>query len=331
MSRFELPAGIPRRRLAWRVVFPGGSWYLLLMCTWVCGGEANILAITGPEPHGSRPASSGYGFAAAGALWSESQACSAVVAGFDEPVEGSFPMAPAPDVTGHPRAPPLPYGQPLSAANPAYTSPQYGPALLSNVPANHVGLGSPLVGASWNNRPYYVGWMFGTVRGDSLVDGQIDQDGDMLGGYRLGWDFDPFWGIEGRYAFSYLELEDLRTGTNPGTTLDEYWDVSLQYYPWGDAAWRPFASLGVGLAQFRFNDGLGTHYDESLFELPLGMGVKYFFRNWLALRFTAMDNLAFSGGGLDTMHNLSFTGDVEVHFGGSRTSYFPWNPSISLW
>ena len=49
--------------------------------------------------------------------------------------------------------------------------------------------------------------------------------------------------------------------------------------------------------------------------------MKYYFKKWLAVRFDAMDNFAISGSGLDTMHNLSLTGGVEVHFGGRQVHY----------
>ena len=69
-------------------------------------------------------------------------------------------------------------------------------------PARHVGFGEPLVGTSWLNRPFHAGWLVGGLFGDDLIAGQVDQDEDIFGGYRLGWDFDHYWGSELRFAFA---------------------------------------------------------------------------------------------------------------------------------
>jgi hypothetical protein len=65
--------------------------------------------------------------------------------------------------------------------------------------------------------------------------------------------------------------------------------------------------------------------------MPLGVGVKYYYRPWLALRTSVMDNLSFRAGRLETMHNLSFTCGVEVHFGGPRPTYFPYHAGGMIW
>jgi hypothetical protein len=187
-----------------------------------------------------------------------------------------------------------------------------------------IGLGDPLIGTSWLNRPFHVGWMFGGLFGDELIDGRVAQHEDMVGGYRVGWDFDHYWGVEGRFLFANLDFTDQDDTSVARTCRNHYWDADLLYYPWGDSRWRPYASLGLGLDDFQFRDANGTFIDKTLFALPVGIGVKYFWQNWLALRVSVTDNVAFGSGPLDTMHNVSLTGDVEVHFGGRRTSYFPW-------
>lgn len=70
-----------------------------------------------------------------------------------------------------------------------------------NDPARHVGLGHPLVGTSWRNRPFHVGWLYGEMLGDELIQDRIDQDASMFGGYRLGWDFDHYWGPKSDLGF----------------------------------------------------------------------------------------------------------------------------------
>ena len=75
----------------------------------------------------------------------------------------------------------------------------------------------------------------------------------------------------------------------------------------------------------------GQFIDKTLFMMPIGGGVKYYWKNWLALRLSVVDNWAIGQGPLNTMHNLSVTGDVEIHFGGRRLSYFPYHGSVHLW
>jgi hypothetical protein len=200
-----------------------------------------------------------------------------------------------------------------------------------NDSARSTGIGQPLKGTSWRNRPFHIGWLFGGMIGDSLIDGEIDQQDGLIGGYRLGWDFDHYWGTELRYAFAKQDLIDLQTNTPLPTGTDKFWDVNLLYYPWGDAEWRPFASVGLGVANFRFEDANQVLFDDTLLTIPVGVGVKYYYRPWLALRTELMDNFSIGSHGLDTMHNVSLSGGVEVHFGGPRRTYFPYHGGGMIW
>ncbi|MDP6558333.1 MAG: hypothetical protein QGF59_06425 [Pirellulaceae bacterium] len=202
-----------------------------------------------------------------------------------------------------------------------------------NDPARHVGLGHPLVGTSWRNRPFHVGWLFGGMFGDQLIDDRISQDEGMFGGYRLGWDFDHYWGTELRLGFSNLELTDTTPLIDAGsrTSGNLFWDLNLMYYPWGDARWRPFASLGLGVGDFDFQDEALQSIRESVVTLPLSIGFKYYRHNWLAWRVSVTDQWSLAARGLNTMHNVALTVGVEVHFGGTRVSYFPYRSGQHLW
>jgi hypothetical protein len=193
------------------------------------------------------------------------------------------------------------------------------------------GFGDPLVGTSWRNRPFHVGWLFGGMIGDDLAEGIAEQHQDIVGGYRLGWDFDHYWGTEARFAFSNVDFTDAFDVSNRRNAENHYWDLNLLYYPWGDSRWRPFASLGIGAAIFEYRLADDTMVDNTLMTFPIAFGMKYYFKNWMALRLTATDNLAIGQGPLDTMHNVTWTADVEMHFGGRRTSYFPHSGSIHMW
>ena len=107
------------------------------------------------------------------------------------------------------------------------------------------------------------------------------------------------------------------------TSRDHFWDLNLLYYPWGDARWRPYLSLGLGVADFEFLTAAGQRVRETVLALPFGFGVKYRWKKWLAVRTSLTDNLSFGARGIDTMHNVSLTLGAEIQLGGRRKSYFP--------
>jgi opacity protein-like surface antigen len=179
------------------------------------------------------------------------------------------------------------------------------------------------MGTSWRNRPLHAGWQWGWFYGDTLVGDRVEQGDNMWGGYQIGWDFDHYWGTEARFCVSHPDVWSLREPSDGGYGQAQYFDVHLLYYPWGDARWRPFVSIGVGWGNFRFDGDAQQRMDDTLYAFPLGAGVKYLLSPWMALRLTASDNLALGAYHLSTMHNVSLSGGVEVHFGGARTLYYP--------
>jgi hypothetical protein len=199
-----------------------------------------------------------------------------------------------------------------------------------NHPERHVGKGEPLVGTSWLNRPLHVDWFYGQMWPSDLISGRVKQQSDGFGGYRFGRDVDHYWGWETRLGFAkFWATDNTNALLTKGSSL-LLWDGELLYYPWGDAKWRPFALWGLGVANWRFNDELDQNYKSFLVHMPLGIGAKYQCRKWLAMRLDLIDNISFAGSGVSAMHNVSLTFGVEVHFGGWRRSYYPWNPARHL-
>lgn len=171
----------------------------------------------------------------------------------------------------------------------------------------------PEPNGNWDNEPLH----FDTFLG--FLDDRTAENTGVLGGFRFGWDYDPYWGIETRLGFTSLQ-ED----TGPVVI----WDESLLYYPWGDSRIRPYFTLGVGISEFKIVDSPDDwHHRENLVDMPFGIGFKYRVHEWLALRFDVLDNLAFGSGSLGTMNNFSFTTGFEWRFGGSHVNYWPWNPA----
>jgi Outer membrane protein beta-barrel domain len=169
----------------------------------------------------------------------------------------------------------------------------------------------PEPNGNWDNEPVH----FDTFLG--FLDDRTAQNTGVFGGFRLGWDYDTYWGVETRLGFTSLQ-ED----TGP----TDVWDESLLYYPWGDSRVRPYFTLGVGITEFHIVETGDWHARENLVDVPFGLGFKYRIHEWLALRFDVLDNLAFGSHNLGTMNNFSFTSGFEWRFGGGHYNYWPWNP-----
>ena len=195
-----------------------------------------------------------------------------------------------------------------------------------NDPRRHVGYGVPLITTSWLNRPIHADAFVGALFGDELIRNRVNQRGGVLNGLRLGIDFDHYWGGELRFATSNPRLEAGR-----GQAKVQFFDFHLLYYPWGDAHWRPYATLGSGLARYSFVSDTGQSIAQTMYHLPVGIGMKYFFKKSIALRMEFRDNIAFGHAGVRTLNNLSLTSGIEWHFGGRRRSYYPYDSKIRHW
>src|SRR4030042_207500 len=127
-------------------------------------------------------------------------------------------------------------------------------------PGRHRGLGHPLQRESWLYRPFSAGWFMGVMQGGPLIDDWLGQKQGFVGGYRLGWDQDYYWGAEMRFTFASVELYDSRRAIDAQYEMDTddgfaphdpyrlrfnqrrdadffQWDVDLLHYPWGDSQW----------------------------------------------------------------------------------------------
>ncbi|MCI0492188.1 MAG: porin family protein [Planctomycetes bacterium] len=201
----------------------------------------------------------------------------------------------------------------------------------SHTHGRHVGLGWPLTGSSWLNRPYYVGGELGTLWMTRSVEDSVSRDTDLFGGIYLGWDWDYYWGGELKFNWSTPELTNSQAPDAPRTDSLFLWSYSLMYYPWGDAMLRPYWRCGIGNTAVDFPTDWGSRHDEWLLTFPLGIGVKYPVRRWLAARAEVTDQLALGQNGIPTQHNLTLTFGLEWRFGARPKSYWPWYPSRHIW
>jgi hypothetical protein len=201
-----------------------------------------------------------------------------------------------------------------------------------NDPLRHIGLGQPLIGTSWRNRPLYFGTFVGGILMDDIQSHRIYQNDTAFIGLRIGYDFDHFWGLEMRGAFARPDLA-AGSGGPPikPASRDNFADVDLLFYPFGDARWRPYLLGGLGFQTFRFNNAAGERISEAPLMIPVGCGLKYFWHPWLSLRFDFTDNICLGNARISGMNNLSLMCGCELRFGGRRPSYFPWHNNTSYW
>jgi len=206
---------------------------------------------------------------------------------------------------------------------------------LPHFRARHVGLGAPLMGTSWLNRPMYVGGFLGESFGSTLVSGEVDLKPSPFWGCWLGYDLNHYWGSEIRLALNYADIEYLSEGYTGGNSRNALADINLLYYPWGDSRWRPYGALGLGIGGFHFDDDPDLTVDHTGVALPLGLGVKYLWGKQLVLRLDVKDNLVFGGHGVDTTNNWSVTAGFEFHWGSGTAAEYsrgdPWDrlPALS--
>lgn len=190
--------------------------------------------------------------------------------------------------------------------------------------------------------PFSFGLFVGMFTGTTLIDDWVAQKDGYLAGARLGWDCDDYWGLEARYGTGSILLWDSPRATgdpkvyqlthNDRNSELTLWDLTFLYYPWGEGRWRPYVMTGAGMAVLRFNDAHGADYSKTIMNMPLAAGLKYHCTERLALRLELCDDIIFSGvDGINTVHDFSITGSMELHFGGARRMYWPWEPSGRVW
>ena len=201
----------------------------------------------------------------------------------------------------------------------------------SSTHGRHVGRGIPLEGTSWLNRPYHVDWFAGPLLGDQLIRGRVNQENVSIGGVRIGWDFDHYWGIEWRYGKANPDAQFATPQAVPNRVNYSVSDIDLIYYPWGDSKVRPYGLLGLGAAKFDFVDDAGINHGAVLATIPMGVGIQFRQWSWMLWRLEILDNLSFGDGSLATMHNVSITAGMEMRFGARPASYWPWRSSRRIW
>lgn len=201
----------------------------------------------------------------------------------------------------------------------------------SSTHGRHVGRGLPMEGTSWKNRPYHVDWFAGPLLGGDLVKRRVAQDNDLFGGFRIGHDFDYYWGLEARFGWAKPNVQFVEPQMVASNGSYFVSDIDVVYYPWGDSKIRPYVLLGAGMARIDFVDDASTNFNTTLFTTPFGGGIQFRQWSWMLWRLEILNNYSFGADGVEAMSNYSFTAGMELRLGSRPASYWPWRSSRKIW
>ncbi|TWT95996.1 hypothetical protein Pla108_30750 [Botrimarina colliarenosi] len=194
-----------------------------------------------------------------------------------------------------------------------------------------MGPGEPLRGTSWSNRPVALSLDGGALLMGNRVAANVRANNDLLAAVGLGWDFDHYWGAQVRVAWSSPELlNTTQTALVTDNTLFIS-DFSLLYYPWGDSRLRPYYRVGVGLTDVAYTNDFGLKQNDSLYTMPLAVGLKYQINPKIAWRLEFADNIAIGQNETSTLNNLTITTGLEWRLGGPPPGYWAWAPRTGGW
>ena len=219
---------------------------------------------------------------------------------------------------------------------------------FSTPPGPDKGVGRPLVGMSWLDHPYYFGGFIGGMRGSELVSGLIEQKDGGTGGLTFGYYMNDYWGLESRLHFASINIRDTdyaralleaawdpELPMPPRTTRSNQltiFDVSVHYYPLGNAKWRPYFKYGLGVGRQTFVNSFGFDIESDIITMPMGMGMRYWWNERLAVQLDLTCNTIFATSNTRMQHNVAFTMGLTYAFGtGRRTPpvlHWPATPSM---
>ncbi|MEO1495715.1 MAG: outer membrane beta-barrel protein [Planctomycetota bacterium] len=194
-----------------------------------------------------------------------------------------------------------------------------------------MGPGTPLRGTSWLNRPFSLGLELGGMLVTANPAENVRSNNDVLLAGSLGWDWDHYWGTQLRVTWSTPDFINSLQPTLPASDNLFIGDLSMLYYPWGDSRVRPYYRVGLGLTDIEYTQDDGFRRQDTLFTIPIGVGLKYQMRRWLVWRTELADNYAFGQNGTSDLHNLTLSTGIEWRFGGRRPDSWGWANRNQVW
>ena len=231
-----------------------------------------------------------------------------------------------------PRTFDLPAARPLAAASegdfrPQFAAPgpmEFAPVLAPAAP--RVSDEAERRGASLFRQPARTPWLAqplsfskfaGGYGSNEPIEDRSETGIGLTTGVRTCWDFAPRWGVESRLGFARTSLGSPGPGQLASHENFWFWDAEFVFYPWPDTLWRPFVFAGTGMTDVRFIDQNGLDLQQSLFHVPLGIGVKRQIYGEHAFRIDIYDNLLFTDlRPREYIHGISIVAGFEFRFGG---------------
>jgi len=178
---------------------------------------------------------------------------------------------------------------------------------------------------SWLDRPFSFSKFGGALIADEPVHDRNNPGAGILTGFRLGWDVADRWGFESRLGFARTSLDDPIVPKLSSHENFLLWDSEVLFYPLGDTKWRPFMLFGAGLMDLHFIDRASTRWHQTLFDLPLGLGIKRRLNEHFAVRLDVVDNMTFTrSGSHELTHGITATAGFETRFGGGSSGASSW-------
>ena len=142
--------------------------------------------------------------------------------------------------------------------------------------------------------------------GGFWFDGGEDLEHRPVYGLRLGADLTKNWGAELLFDYVWTKYEPKDSNTNVYN-----YRIEGLYHFMPESRLVPFVAAGLGGMSIDYSGNKGN---ENRFVADYGAGVKYFIRDWLALRGDVRHVLAFG-----SVHsNLEYTLALTFYFGGAK-------------
>lgn len=170
----------------------------------------------------------------------------------------------------------------------------------------------------WLSQPLSFSKFAGGFGSEEPIENRLETGIGLATGVRTCWDFAPRWGVESRLGFARTSLGSPGPGQLVSHENFWFWDAEFVFYPWPDTLWRPFVFAGSGMTDVRYIDQAGLNLHQSLFHIPLGIGIKRQIYGEHAFRIDISDNLLFTDTRpRDFIHSVSIVAGFELRFGGS--------------
>ncbi len=187
----------------------------------------------------------------------------------------------------------------------------------------------PVVSQGWQQHPWGMGFRVAALSSDKLIHypdaPDLKLEPDALGELFFHFKGSYPWNWELRWAWARPWVSSYAGARLPRADVI-FFDLSARRPVLVSQHWRWSLVGGVGGATFSFADERGIARDQTLWQFPLGAALEYRWDDdlWVVVEFRDQIVLG-AGHGLENMHLLSLSVGLEYRFGGSRTSYWPWD------